>query len=296
MKYFSYVLITAARNEEKYIESTLKAVLSQTILPDKWVIISDASTDRTDDIIKSYQKNYNIIHFIRIDSHNDHSADFASKVIAINSGYEFLKNSVYNFIGHLDADITFEPSYYEDILKKFEENPKLGIAGGFILEPIKGKYEYRPYNTSRSVAGGIQVFRRECYESIGELIPLRMGGEDWYAEVKARMNGWEVKSFKNIHVYHHKSGVLVRGRLKESFRQGVMDYNLGSHPLFEIMKCIRRITEKPHFLGILIRILGFFWAYFLRRDKLVSEEFIKYIRREQLMLIKDFFATKRSLE
>ena len=33
----SYVLITPAKNEEKYIQKTLNSIVSQTILPKRWV-------------------------------------------------------------------------------------------------------------------------------------------------------------------------------------------------------------------------------------------------------------------
>ena len=46
----SYVLITPARNEDSYIEKTIESVICQTLLPDKWVIVSDASTDRTGEV------------------------------------------------------------------------------------------------------------------------------------------------------------------------------------------------------------------------------------------------------
>ena len=49
-----YVLITPARNEAKFIELTLKSMVAQTVLPLKWVIVSDGSTDGTDDIVKKY--------------------------------------------------------------------------------------------------------------------------------------------------------------------------------------------------------------------------------------------------
>ena len=61
MEYNKYVLLTAARNEEDYIENTIKAVVSQTILPKKWVIISDGSTDNTDKIVTNYAEKYNFI-------------------------------------------------------------------------------------------------------------------------------------------------------------------------------------------------------------------------------------------
>ena len=48
----TYVLVTPARNEADFIEETLKSVTSQSVLPLKWVIVSDGSTDGTDDIVR----------------------------------------------------------------------------------------------------------------------------------------------------------------------------------------------------------------------------------------------------
>jgi glycosyltransferase involved in cell wall biosynthesis len=287
-----YVLITAARNEKAYIGKTIEAVLSQSILPKRWVIVSDGSTDCTDEIIKKHSEDSSLIEFLRRDPGNFQNSDFASKVFALNAGYECLKNDSYDYIGHLDADITFERKYYEYVLSKFDQNPLLGIAGGFILEPVQGNFKSRPYNTIRSVAGGIQLFRRECYENIGGFIPLKMGGEDTYAEVMARSKGWKVESFQEIVVYHHKIGRLIRGKIRECFRKGMVGYSLGSHPLFEGAKCLRRVGEKPYLIGAFIRLVGFFWPYFIKQERLVSTEFIRIIREEQLTLLKSLFISR----
>ena len=41
----NYVLVTAARNEGRFIERTLRSVVAQTRLPLHWVIVDDGSTD-----------------------------------------------------------------------------------------------------------------------------------------------------------------------------------------------------------------------------------------------------------
>jgi len=283
-----YVLITAARNEEKYIERSIASVINQIVLPQKWVIVSDGSTDRTDKIVSSYKKQYNFIKLIRREQH-ERGQGFASKVQAIHKGVSQLKQTEYDFIGHLDADISMEKTYYSLILDKFKDNAKLGIAGGFIFENIEGTFKSRPLNVRWSVAGGIQLFRRICYNDINGLSPLELGGEDWHAETMARMKGWEVEAFPEIPAYHHKPSAGKRGFIKECIREGGMDFALGTHPLFEVIKNMRRIRQKPYFVYAAIRAVGFILPYLRRQQRPVSKEFVVFLRRTQIERLKALF-------
>jgi len=276
----TYVLITPARNEEAYIEKTIQAVISQTVLPRKWIIVSDGSTDNTDEIVNKYMEKYYFIKLLSI--RGDAQRNFGSQVRAINTGYKQLKHKEYEFIGNLDADVSFEPTYYEHVLEKFRENPKLGLAGGFIYEERNGTFKSRVFNSVISVPHAIQLFRRECYEIIGGYIPMKYGGPDWCAEVMAGMNGWQVESFPELRVFHHKPTLTAEGILRCGFRQGLMDYSVGSHPLFEVFKCISRVKAKPYLIYASYRMAGFISGYYRKEKKMVSDEFIKYLRREQM--------------
>ena len=276
-----YVLITAAYNEGAHIGATIEAVLSQTVTPRKWVIISDGSTDNTDAIIKQYAERSNFIEYIRREKTGT-LPGFISKVCAIHTGFKVLSGMSYRFIGILDADITFGKDYYERVISKLHEDTRLGIAGGFIYEPRGDVFRSRPSNTRTSVAGAIQLFRRECYEAIGGHVPLPYGGEDWMCEIMTRMKGLEVKAFPDIVAFHHNPSEAKRGAIKNAIRQGKMDYSVGSHPLFELAKCVRRVQERPFFLRALFRFLGFTWSA-IKRDRIeVSAEVIGYLRREQM--------------
>ena len=101
----SYVLITPARNEEAYIEETIRSVISQTVLPKKWIIISDGSTDRTEEIIEKYIPQNPWIELIRMPERRDRQ--FAAKVHCFNAGYERIRDLPHDIIGSLDADISF---------------------------------------------------------------------------------------------------------------------------------------------------------------------------------------------
>ena len=48
-----YLIITPIRDEEKYVEITIQSMLSQTILPTKWIFVDDNSVE------KKYN-NYNV--------------------------------------------------------------------------------------------------------------------------------------------------------------------------------------------------------------------------------------------
>jgi glycosyltransferase involved in cell wall biosynthesis len=277
----SYALITATWNEEKYIRHTIDAVLNQTILPSAWVIVSDGSTDGTDEIVKEAALRHDFIVYVRKER-NQAQLGFASKVFAIRKGLQHLEGVDYSFLGHLDSDVSFAPQYYESVLSRFAENPKLGLAGGFIHELTGTGFRSRPSNSLRSAAGAIQLFRRKCYEEIGGLVPLSIGGEDWHAEIKARMKGWEVAAFPELKVLHHKQSIAARGILRENSRQGLLDYSFGTHPFFEIVKCVRRMKEKPFVLGALVRMSRFLWAYCRLEKRPVSDELVTYLRREQL--------------
>ncbi|MFC1505222.1 glycosyltransferase, partial [Thermodesulfobacteriota bacterium] len=256
MKKQEYSLITAARNEEKYIGSTIEAVISQTIKPLNWIIVSDCSTDNTDSIVNEYVDKYPFIRLERID--RDGHRDFASKSNALNLAFNKITNNNVDYVGNLDADITFKNNYYEEIITKFEENPYLGIGGGFIHEKYRGKFRSRSNNRTESVAGAVQLFRRKCYIDIGGYPALKYGGEDWYMEVTARMLGWECKSFRDITAYHHK---LVANTLKavidDRIQDGRRDYTIGSHIIFEIIKSIGRWKDRPILLATLLRIFGY---------------------------------------
>lgn len=277
----SYVLVTPARNEEAYIVKTIQSVVAQTILPRKWVVVSDGSTDHTDEIVKRCTAKHNFIELLRVEPGS--GRDFESKVFAIRAGLERFERFRYDFIGNLDADVSFEPDYFERILEKFENNTKLGIGGGTIHELQNGKYRARSGNRVRSVPGALQLFRRACFEQIGGFPPLKHGGEDTVMEIKARMGGWEVRSFFDIIARHHKpAGAKGLKILSGAFLGGSRDYLLGNHPMYEISKCARRLTEKPWLIGSLLR-LGGYGSFMLRRERRqIPDEVVQFLRREQI--------------
>ena len=51
-----FSIITVVLNNDKYIEKTIKSVLSQSFKNYEYIVLDGASTDKTIDIIKKYEK------------------------------------------------------------------------------------------------------------------------------------------------------------------------------------------------------------------------------------------------
>lgn len=280
-----YVLATAAYNEERYVENLIKSVVAQTHRPVCWMIVSDGSTDHTDEIVSDYACRHGFIRFHRITE--DHPRNFVAQVHAINAGFTELRSYDYEFIGNLDSDITLEPTYFADLLARFELDPRLGLAGGYICELDKGTFRSRSSNSPLSVAHGIQLFRRECLEQIGGVyVPMPYGGPDWQAEVNARLHGWKVQAFTELRAYHHRPTGAALGRLKTSYREGLMDHSLGSHPYFEFFRIARRLPDRPYVLGAMVRLWAYITASVRRPTRPVSSEFVEFLRKYELARLK----------
>ena len=280
-----YVLITPARNEATFIEQTIQSVICQTVLPLKWVIVSDGSTDGTDDIVKKYTVEYRWIELVRMPERRERH--FAGKAHAFNRGYEIVKALHYEVIGNLDADISFEEDYLSFILGKFGENPRLGVGGTPFREEAQ-QYDYR-FTSTDHVSGACQLFRRECFEAIGGYLPLKAGGVDLAAVINARMQGWETRTFTEMTCVHHKKTQdVVNKSLKDTVRSGYHDYLMGSHPAWQVSRSVYQMSKKPALLGGIALLVGYLWAMATRAERIVPQELIEFRGKEQMARLMEF--------
>jgi poly-beta-1,6-N-acetyl-D-glucosamine synthase len=287
----SYALMTAAYNEAAHIEGTIQSVLAQTVRPQRWVIVSDGSTDETDEIVGRYAQQHDFIRFMRMSRPPGHS--FRTKVVALQAGQKHLFEVPFGFIGNLDADITIGPTYFADLIEHFFQNPKLGLAGGFVCEEVHGEFKGRTANRTHSVAHAAQLARRECYEAIGGYQVLEYGGEDWHAQVSANLKGWETEAFPDLPIYHQRHTGAGTNLFRSSFRLGKLDHSFGSDPLFEVIKCALRVPSRPVVLGGALRFLGFAWSSLRREKRPVSQEFMSFLRSQQKARVASMFRRKR---
>jgi glycosyltransferase involved in cell wall biosynthesis len=307
------VLITPARNEAGLIEQTIRSVIAQSVLPRKWIIVSDGSTDGTDEIVRRYAHERDWLELLRLPERPDRH--FAGKAVAFNAGYAHLSplaaqqpgapqpgdagSTSWDLIGNLDADITFGPDYFEFLLQKFTANPRLGVAGTPFVEDHdrldEHSYSHQFANSSH-VSGACQIFRRECFDEVGGYVPIKAGAIDWVAVTTARMKGWQTRTFTEKVCFHHRKlgiGSGSPGQLPTWFHYGRKAYLVGGHPFWECSRGLFRMWERPFILGGLCFIGGYAWAALSRSERAVSGELMQFHRIEQMARMRRAFRRSR---
>jgi glycosyltransferase involved in cell wall biosynthesis len=286
-----YVLITPARNEAAFIEKTIQSVIKQTVLPAKWVIVNDGSTDATSSIVRPYLADHQWMELVDLPVRRDRN--FAAKVYAFNAGQERVKDLDYEVIGNLDADISFDEDHFEFLLNEFRKDPRLGVAGTIFKEQDGYSSETDSFEGQNHVSGQCQLFRRRCWQEIGGYCPNKAGGIDWMAVTTARMMGWKTRSFREKWFFHYRSlGTAERGRLASSFSYGEKDYYLGGHPVWEIFRVAYRMTRRPYLVEGTALGLGYLSAFLRRTKRPVSDELMRFHRREQMLKLKNILKSK----
>lgn len=275
----AYVLITPARNEARFIELTIQSVVAQTVRPLRWVIVSDGSTDGTDEIVGRYLADHDWIELVRMPARSERN--FAGKVYAFNAGRARVADLAYEVIGNLDADVSFEEDHFRYLVEKFSEDSGLGVVGAPFREG-GFQYDYR-FTNIENVWGGCQLFRKECFEDIGGYLAVRGGCIDHIAVVSARMKGWRTRTFpERICVHHRTMGTAQSGGLAAKFRMGVKDYSVGNHLVWELFRSVYQMKQRPFGVGGIALLSGYLWSMVKRVKRPVSRELVVFTRGEQM--------------
>jgi glycosyltransferase involved in cell wall biosynthesis len=275
-----YALITPARNEAKLIEATIRAVVAQTVPPARWVIVSDGSTDGTDEIVWRFAAQHPWIELLRMPERCERH--FGGKAMAINAACERLAGVEYDAIACLDADITFEPDYFEYLLGQLASDRTLGLVGTPYKDVTNEVYDYR-FVRVENVSGACQLFRRACFEDIGGYAVVKGGAIDTIASLTARMKGWKTRTFTGkICLHHREVGTAQGGTLKARFNLGKRDWAVGNHPLWEMFRGVYQLARKPYVVRGMALMAGYVSAAARGGDRPVSAELCAFRRREQM--------------
>jgi biofilm PGA synthesis N-glycosyltransferase PgaC len=282
-KSYAYVIVSPAKDEERYIELTLESVVSQTVKPALWVIVDDGSQDRTAEIISQWSLRHSFIELVQ--NGNVGARQPGARVVrAFNSGYRKAVEVPHDFLVKLDCDLSFDPDFFEKILGRFLEDERLGIASGVYLE-LKGRGLWKEVRMPRyHAAGACKVIRRTCFEEIGGFVAAP--GWDTVDEIRAMTRGWRTGHFRDLTMKHHKTEGSGIGVIKTSIMHGEIYYRTGGSKLFFLAKILRRMATKPYLAAGLALGWGYLKSALTHKELLVTEAEARYYKallRERLM-------------
>jgi poly-beta-1,6-N-acetyl-D-glucosamine synthase len=279
-KTIKYVVVTPVRNEEQYLSLTIRSMVAQTITPGQWIIVNDGSTDQTGRVAEAGARANAWIQVVNRPDRGFRKAG-GGVVDAFCDGYRLIEDKAWDYLVKLDGDLSFDPGYFEKCFNYFDENPRLGIAGGTICARRDGVFEAEAKNDPAfHVRGATKIYRRACWQEIGGLI--HAPGWDTLDEVKANMLGWQTRTLAGIQVLHHRPTGAAYGTWNDRVKAGVANYIAGYHPLFMLLKSIKRMTEKPYVIGGCALLFGFVKGYVKRIPQVEDKALIRYFREQQL--------------
>lgn len=283
-----YGIVTAVYNGARSIAATADALARQSMPPAFWIVVDDGSSDGTVGILEEQRWGTLAIDVVR--RTRDTSDPFISKARALNLGLALAREKSCEFVGVLDADIVAAPDYFEVLLRRMSADGRLGIAGGDVVPMVNGVRQYRRQKPDFSVAGAVQMFRRDCMNGLGWTCPeIVGGGEDAAMEIIARFQGWKIRTFEDLPVMHD-GPVGGRGwrRLRYLFMTGISFRRLGYHPFFAMARAAGRVCDRPPVLGAATEFMGYLWGLLAVRTVCLDPHVVAYLHSEQKARIQAF--------
>lgn len=278
----NYYLIIPTYNEEKFIALTLQSLVAQSVLPSKVVVVNDGSTDKTEEIAKSFTSNYSFISLVNKTSEAIHLP--GSKVIqAFQTGLDSLDND-YDFIVKVDADLIFPANYFETISKHFQSDERIGMVGGFAYIEKNGEWVLENLTDKDHIRGAFKAYRKECFEQIGGLKPAM--GWDTVDELLCKFYHWKVITDESLKVKHLKPTGANYNKTAR-FKQGEAFYSLGYGFWITTIASLKlaMLKKKPFLFFDYIK--GYLKAKSAKKPLLVTVEQAKFIRNYRWKKMKE---------
>jgi biofilm PGA synthesis N-glycosyltransferase PgaC len=286
-----YIIISPVRDEGRYLDTTIRCVVNQTIQPVQYILVDDGSTDDTLSIIQRWSAEYPWIIAVhrpnaasgtsqeKHQRNRGRRARAAKEILAFYEGFHRHALPGWQFLVKLDGDVGLEPDYFERCFQEFERDGRLGIGGGEICHLQHG-IPVVERNPVFHVRGATKIYRNACWNDIGGV----SSGAAWDSldELKANMLGWKTHTFPGLHVLHYRYTGAANGAWQEAVKKGEWNYISGYHPLFMACKVIKNAMERPWLQGAAGLCYGFLRAFFLRTPQVNDKKLIRYIRGQQL--------------
>src|SRR5262245_52360199 len=280
-----YVLISPCRDEAPFLPVTIAAIASQTVLPTRWVIVDDGSSDATPSILSEAARRYPYIELLRREDRGERSVG-PGVIDAFYAGLQRIDLDECDYLCKVDTDLEIPPRYFETVLTRFKAEPRLGtFSGKLYLRGSDGRL--RPERTSDDNAvGPAKFYRAECFREIGGFVrEVCWDGIDGHM---CRMNGWIARSedgpdLRLIHL--RQMGSSHQGLWTGRKRWGMGKWFMGSAWYYILAVAMYRMTERPYLIGGLGILTGYLEAAMKGVRRYENREFRRYLRRYELRVL-----------
>lgn len=274
-----YLLISPCRDEADYLQITIDTVAAQSVLPSKWLIVDDGSSDDTPRILARAAEKYPFIQVVRREDRGKRSVG-PGVIDAFYHGLSQVDLDDYDYVCKFDTDLEMPPRYFERALEYFEQDPWLGtISGKLYLRDARGGLERERTGDENSV-GPVKLFRTRCFKDIGGFVrEVCWDGIDGHM---ARMKGWVACSVDDpemriVHLRQMGSSHVSLWYGRQRWGRG--KYFMGSAPYYMAAVSLYRMAEKPYVLSGLGILVGYVKAALADAPRMQDEAYLGFLRR-----------------
>jgi glycosyltransferase involved in cell wall biosynthesis len=271
----SYAVITPARDEADNLPRLAESLGAQTLPPNAWKIVDNGSTDETLEVAEGIAAANEWVDVLEVPGATSANRG-APVVLALQAGIASLEDDPPEVVVNLDADVSFDPTYFERLLAQFDEDETLGIASGSAFEPEGDSWRQR-HVTGSTVWGASRAYRWECLQ---DLLPLEERiAWDGIDEFKANVLGWRTHSFEDLPFRHHRpEGVRDGSAWRARLNQGHAAHYLGYRFWYLVLRALWNARRDPAALAM---IAGYASAVARRRPRSLDTRARSYLRSQQ---------------
>ena len=273
----NYAVVTPARDEVANLSRLADSLAGQRVLPERWVIVDNGSVDSTPELAASLAEQHPWIVLLDIGGAAK-ARRGAPHARAFEAGARSL-DPMPSLIVKVDADISLEPDYFERLLARFADEPRLGIASGTCHEQTPAGVWQERHVTGDHVWGAARAYRREC---LNDVLPLeRHLGWDGIDLLRADLAGWRTTTFRDLPFRHHRPEGERDGSARHArAHQGRGAWFMGYRPSYLAARSLYAAVREPAALAML-------WGYAgaaVRREPRCSDAKVRAHLREQQRL------------
>lgn len=186
----SIVILT--RNRKNFLKQCLDSIISRTSLDYEIIVVDNASTDGTTELLQNYPK---VIHLKLPENIG---------VIARNKGFEIAKGE---YVAQIDDDVVMMPNWLENSLKYFDD-PKVGMCGpqgGLIVPDNNTWLNLEVFKSNNSYVDFLTGFYM-LFKNIGLSYDQKFGAF-WHEELdlslQAKFLGYRLRTIQEFVCVHN---------------------------------------------------------------------------------------------